>query len=423
MSGCRFLGLVILLWWCNAGILPALEAAHKAVRTSTPRSALVSRQDAGAALQGRVAVRPGIRLGKINPNIYGHFAEQVFRVFYGGLWAEILEARKFEGRDGEYGVIKPWYAIGRSAGTHFLHDNTVFYSGGQSQRIVSSGTPGHEAGVGQKGLYLQEGKSYEVRINVRQQGITAPLVVALEGENGNYASHRLMLSGGDWQRFSFKLTSSAADRGGRFAIKFSGPGTLWIGTASLMPDDHLSGYRKDVVESLREIRVPNLRWPGGNFVSYYRWEDAIGDRDRRPSRLNLSRVIEGEGRYWEPNDVGVDEFLELCRLIGAEPYLAVNAGDGTPDEAARWLEYCNLAQYSVRREAGRQRASATLPRQAVGHRKRGVRRLAGRTCGRRNARPACRRIRAGNARRRSGNHAGGRGCSILVLPALEPGAV
>jgi alpha-N-arabinofuranosidase len=333
MSGRKLLILAVLLLCCTAGVwsAPVLRPPSGCWR------------DAGgtAPLQGNITVRPNTRLGKIDPNIYGHFAELVFRVFYGGLWAEMLEARKFEGRDGEYGVIRPWYSIGRTPRTHFMHDNTTFYSGGQSQKIVSRDAPGHEAGVGQKGLYLEKGKSYEARINIRQEGIAAPLVVALEGKEGSYANRRLTLSGNGWQRFSFKLTSSETDRDGSFTLKLSGPGTLWIGTASLMPEGHLSGYRPDVIQALREIHVPNLRWPGGNFVSYYRWEDGIGDRDRRPSRLNLSRVIEGEGRYWEPNDVGTDEFLELCRLIGAQPYMAVNAGDGTPEEAARWLEYCN----------------------------------------------------------------------------------
>jgi alpha-N-arabinofuranosidase len=288
-----------------------------------------------------VSVRPNTAIGRIDPNIYGHFPEQVFRVFYGGLWAEMLRMRKFEGRDGEYGVVRPWYAIGRTANTHFMHDNTVFYSGSQSQKIVSRESADHEVGLGQKELYLEQGKVYEVRLNLRQEKIATPLVVALEGQGKTYASHQLVVPGTGWNRFSFKLRSSQTDQDGRFTLKFTGPGTLWIGTVSLMPEGHLSGYRKDVIEALREIKIPNLRWPGGNFVSYYRWEDGIGDRDRRPSRLNLSRAIEQEGLHWEPNDVGLDEFMELCRLTGAEPFVAVNAGDGMPEEAARWVEYCN----------------------------------------------------------------------------------
>ncbi len=297
----------------------------------------------GAADPARIVVRPGVQLGRIDPNIYGHFAELCFRVFYGGLWAEMLEARKFEGRDSEtnYGVVRPWRAVGRTANTHFLHDNTVFYSGGQSQKIVSREAPGHETGVTQRGLHVEAGKIYQVRLNVRQESLASPLVVALEGARGTYARREARVSDGGWQRLEFPLRSSETDRDAAFTVKFAGPGALWLGTASLMPEDHRSGYRRDVVEVLREIKMPHLRWPGGNFVSYYRWEDAVGDRDRRPARLNLARAMNQEGLYWEPNDVGIDEFMDLCRLLGTEPFLAVNAGDGTAEEAARWVEYCN----------------------------------------------------------------------------------
>jgi alpha-N-arabinofuranosidase len=103
-----------------------------------------------------------------------------------------------------------------------------------------------------------------------------------------------------------------------------------------------------VIEAISAIKPPNIRWPGGNFVSYYHWEDGIGDRDRRPPRPNFARCgVRGEEwellEEWESNDVGVDEFLELCRLTGARPYMAVNSGDGTPEEAASLVEYCNGA--------------------------------------------------------------------------------
>jgi len=310
----------------------------------------------GASPPARIVVRPSVEIARLDPHIYGHFAELCFRVFHGGLWAEILEARKFEtrDRDSNYGVVHPWRSVGRTSRTHFLHDNTIFYSGGQCQRIESHEPPPHPVGLIQRGLHVENGKTYQVRLNVRQQGISGPVTVALEGPQGVYSSRPLDVPEGDWQRFAFTLRSSQTDRDAGFSVKFSGPGTLWLGTASLMPDDRLSGYRKDVIEALRPLRMPHLRWPGGNFVSYYRWEDGIGDRDRRPARLNLSRAIEQEGLYWEPNDVGVDEFIALCRLLGAKPYLAVNAGDGTPEEAARLIEYCNGAAntpYGARRAA------------------------------------------------------------------------
>jgi len=95
------------------------------------------------------------------------------------------------------------------------------------------------------------------------------------------------------------------------------------------------GFRKDVLEVVRKIRCPILRWPGGNFASNYHWEDGIGPKDKRPVRFDLAWGKE------ETNRFGTDEFIEYCRAVGAEPYICVNLGTGSLDEAIHWLEYCN----------------------------------------------------------------------------------
>ena len=95
------------------------------------------------------------------------------------------------------------------------------------------------------------------------------------------------------------------------------------------------GFRLDVVEALRALRVPVVRWPGGCFVSAYHWWDGVGSQ-RRP-------VYDKAWRVEEPNTFGTDEFVAWCRMIGAEPYICTNAGTGTPEEMSDWLEYCNLA--------------------------------------------------------------------------------
>jgi alpha-N-arabinofuranosidase len=104
------------------------------------------------------------------------------------------------------------------------------------------------------------------------------------------------------------------------------------------PGSHLSderGFRTDVIEMVRRLGVSILRWPGGNFVSGYHWLDGVGPREARPRRHDLA---------WhaiESNQFGTDEFLEYCRVIGAEPYVCLNLGTGTIDEAAAWVAYCN----------------------------------------------------------------------------------
>src|SRR5262245_18257304 len=96
-----------------------------------------------------------------------------------------------------------------------------------------------------------------------------------------------------------------------------------------------NGYRKDVHEAVRGLNVSILRWPGGNFVSGYNWKDGIRPRDQRPARPELA---------WndvESNRFGTDEFLKYAELIKAEPYICINLGLGTIDDARHWVEYTN----------------------------------------------------------------------------------
>nr|GAT43897.1 glycoside hydrolase family 51 protein [Mycena chlorophos] len=95
------------------------------------------------------------------------------------------------------------------------------------------------------------------------------------------------------------------------------------------------GFRKDVLEALKELRVPVVRYPGGNFVSAYRWQDGIGPKHLRPRRPELAWLNE------ESNQFGTDEFIEWCRELGAEPFICLNMGTGTLQDALAWLEYCN----------------------------------------------------------------------------------
>ncbi|KAF7304465.1 Glycoside hydrolase family 51 protein [Mycena chlorophos] len=95
------------------------------------------------------------------------------------------------------------------------------------------------------------------------------------------------------------------------------------------------GYRKDVLAALKELKVPVVRYPGGNFVSTYRWQDGVGPKELRPRRPELAWLTE------ESNQFGTDEFVAWCRELGAEPYLCLNMGTGTLEDALGWLEYCN----------------------------------------------------------------------------------
>lgn len=95
------------------------------------------------------------------------------------------------------------------------------------------------------------------------------------------------------------------------------------------------GYRKDVVEAIKDLNVPVVRWPGGNFVSSYHWIDGVGAKENRPRRPELAWLGE------ESNQFGTDEFLDWCSEVKCEPYICLNMGTGTLDEALAWIEYCN----------------------------------------------------------------------------------
>lgn len=114
-----------------------------------------------------------------------------------------------------------------------------------------------------------------------------------------------------------------------------GGADLIVDRVSAMPGDHIEGFDPEVIELARQARIPEIRWPGGNFASYYHWRDGVGPQELRPTRPNYS---------WgglEQNDIGTHEFLRLCELIGAEPHITVNSGTGSSAEAADWVEYCN----------------------------------------------------------------------------------
>ncbi len=127
-------------------------------------------------------------------------------------------------------------------------------------------------------------------------------------------------------------------------------GGVWVGEDSDIPNTE--GYRDDVLQALRDLDVPNVRWPGGCFADEYHWEDGIGPRDERPVRINTHW-----GMVEEDNSFGTHEFLRFMELIDAEPVIAMNVGSGTPREMARWLEYLNYDGEStlanLRRENGR----------------------------------------------------------------------
>lgn len=126
---------------------------------------------------------------------------------------------------------------------------------------------------------------------------------------------------------------------------------IWVGENSSIPNTR--GIRNDVVSALKEIQVPVLRWPGGCYADIYQWQDGVGPKDKRPATINMFW-----GTVSEDNSFGTHEFLDLCEMLGTEPYLAVNVGSGTVQSAKDWIEYVNSDKESEmtqwRKQNGRQ---------------------------------------------------------------------
>jgi alpha-N-arabinofuranosidase len=110
-------------------------------------------------------------------------------------------------------------------------------------------------------------------------------------------------------------------------------GGIWVGPDSETPND--DGLRTGTVEALAELALPAMRWPGGNWAEYHHWRDGIGPRGKRPLRYNVEWSVS------EDHAFGTHEFLRFCEAIGSEPYLVLNVGSGTVQEAREWVEYCN----------------------------------------------------------------------------------
>jgi alpha-N-arabinofuranosidase len=127
---------------------------------------------------------------------------------------------------------------------------------------------------------------------------------------------------------------------------------IWVGPDSDIPN--VNGYRKDILNALKDLNIPVLRWPGGCFADTYHWKNGVGPANERPSIKNV---------FWggsvEDNSFGTNEFLNLCEMIGADPYISANVGSGTVDEMVDWIEYMtsddDVPMANWRRKNGREK--------------------------------------------------------------------
>ncbi|HEO71039.1 MAG TPA: alpha-L-arabinofuranosidase, partial [Candidatus Hydrogenedentes bacterium] len=252
-----------------------------------------------------------------------------------------LEDRKFFYAVGA--EESPWNSTGPERAVRMVPKS--LYEGGQAPELTL-----HEgaepAGLVQGNLALRKGKTYEGRILLAGAASAAPIEVSLVWGPREEDKQTIRIGEGapaplkftpEYQKVRLNFTAGADTDTAQLSIVGRGSGAFRIGAVSLMPSDNVQGMRADTLALLKELDAPIYRWPGGNFVSGYDWQDGIGDPDLRPPRKNPA------WRGIEHNDFGLDEFMAFCRELGTEPLIVVNSGLGGVDMAIEELQYTNGA--------------------------------------------------------------------------------
>lgn len=300
--------------------------------------------------------RPSI-VKEIPETVFGSFLEPIGHSTYGGLWADVLENPSFESglwsagniedmlrerpelrRASQLGIPLPWEPLDQAQGARYL---PIWGDAANSTRsLLIMSLPTKEVGIRQM-VYLPVHRelSYTGSIWLKHKQGLAKVAVSLRRHGHNeeiLAEEVLEAPATVWTKYSFQLTLKPGQVANLepvdFVIALSDDARVEVDEASLMPADNVDGMDPDVIRMARDMQSPLVRF-GGNFTSAYDWKDGIGPRDKRVSKLNISWGIP------EYNTFGTGEFLEFCKLIHAQPQIALNLGTGTPQEAAEWVKY------------------------------------------------------------------------------------
>ncbi len=257
----------------------------------------------------------------------------------------------------EPATAKSWKAYGPGK-AHLDTENPL--NSGYSQRLAG---PGGETGLEQNPFCVRRGEIYRGSLWARGRAEKGMAVRLLDGVR-TLAEATLPGPADSWREYPFVLKPAQDADNASLQVGVLGKAEVWIDQVSLMPDSwaKAGGFRPDLLEAVAALRPPVIRWPGGCFASAYRWKDGIG-----PQHQRRSYPIE----IWDDRDtnsLGTDEFVALCRKVGAEPLLVVNIG--TPawrqkdseeqylQDVLDWIEYCNGSKDSP---WGRRRAANGHP--------------------------------------------------------------
>ena len=279
---------------------------------------------------------------------FGMFIEHLRSLIYRSLWSEMIDDRKFyfpisstepdapaqaQGGGPPRGMqLRKWRPVGPDEA--IVMDKDRPFVGEQSPRVELA--PAAPRGVRQAGLSLVKDKQYTGRIYLRGAPGARVQVVLIWGAAPNDRQSIVFAAlPREYEKFPLHFTAKADTEDGAIEITGTGTGNFHIGAVSLMPSDNVQGFRPDTVALLRELHSGFWRLPGGNFISNWSWYDSVGDIDKRPP------MFDHAWNAMQTNDVGLDELMTFCKLIGVDPYITVNAGFGDAHSAAEEVEYMN----------------------------------------------------------------------------------
>jgi len=305
----------------------------------------------------------------VSPFLFGNNLEHTRNCVHRGISAQMLENRKFVGKpDCMSGCASGWTPLGKH--TYFTMEKQAYTRHAEGYHMkrrlechalnIVSFKGGEACGIAQAGLTVERGKAYVFSLAVQAVSMCR-LQIALNSMEGTQlcANFLDIPAGEDFCEFELQLTPDADCENAALSITFDTAGAIAIGAVSLMPADNFHGMRRDVMDRLREMGVRVLRWPGGNFAGEYNWKDGLLPCNMRApfqSALNLETQPHSMG--YDFHEIGTDEFIALCREIGAEPFITLNPTWNTPEESAQWVEYCNGDETT---EYGRLRISRGFP--------------------------------------------------------------
>ena len=271
----------------------------------------------------------------ISPLLFGHNLEHTRRAIWQGISAEMIANRKFAAV--ENGLPKHW-TIPNSGGK-VVTDGQFSYAGKNSVHLENGGTIGQQ----NEWLAFQKRIKYSFRIWTKSETSQTLILRILDsGKIHVIYEKKLVSNPGDWQLLSGEFVANATAGNGQIELISQVGGSIRIGALSLMPASNFQGMRRDVVDLLKQLKPGSLRWPGGCYAEFYHWQDGLLPVDQRPpvGPTGLSFLLPATDDY-DSQEIGIDEFIALCREVGSEPAITMRLSDNTPEDATAWVEYCN----------------------------------------------------------------------------------